>query len=210
MLNTTFMIIDSQYRTQAITPVAYLEMLESYANEGRSSGPNQSEAYVHYSKLNAQRSRRLMKTAQLTIQITQLLDKIKSPQNWFVLTESWCGDAANSLPFFFKMAEYNPLISIHVLLRDEHPALMDQFLTNGGRSIPKVIATDDQLRYLADWGPRPATAQKIYLDWKNSEDKVPYDQVQITLQKWYHEDKGETLQKEWKALLARAVTSFVH
>ena len=66
---------------------------------------------------------------------------------------------------------------------------MDQYLTNGGRSVPKVIATDQAGNHLGDWGPRPLEAQRIYDDWRNSEVRAPYQEIQITLQKWYNQDK---------------------
>ncbi len=191
------MKVDLSYVDKSISSEQYLELMESLVNEEKSTGQNQTEAYPNYTKLNAQRMRRIMKTASLSERTIGLLSDITESQHWFVLTESWCGDAANSIPFFIKMETVNPLIKLHFLLRDENLELMDQYLTNGGRSVPKVIATDQAGNHLGDWGPRPLEAQRIYDDWRNSEVRAPYQEIQITLQKWYNQDKGRSLQYEW-------------
>ena len=181
----------------------YLSMMNHLAEAGKSTGTNQSAAYLHYTKLNAQRMKRLMKTAVLSDPLINQLESIVAPQRWIILTESWCGDAANSIPYFIKMSHIQPQIELQLILRDENPQLMDQFLTNGGRSIPKVIAIDQEGNHLADWGPRPEPAQLIYTEWRNSEIKTPYEEVQISLQKWYNQDKGLTLQAEWSNQLEK-------
>ena len=64
------------------------------------------------------------------------------------------------------MAEVNSNINLQLVLRDENLELMDLFLTNGGRSIPKLIALDKDLNILFTWGPRPQTATNMVLDYK--------------------------------------------
>ena len=50
-----------------------------------------------------------------------------------------CGDAAHVLPVLNKFAENDTTITLSILLRDDNEELMDRFLTNGTRSIPKLI-----------------------------------------------------------------------
>lgn len=115
---------------------------------------------------------------------------------WLLITETWCGDAANSVPVIAKLAELNPAIDLRIVLRDENLELMDQFLTKGGRSIPKLIGLDSGLNVLFDWGPRPEELQKIYWDWRESENKIPYSEFHLVIQKWYNENKARGIQKE--------------
>ena len=191
------MIISPDSFNQGISPEQYLDLLYQYAEEGKSSGRTDNEALIHYTKLNAQRTRRWQKTLKLQDTTIEKLAEIKESTTWVILTETWCGDAANSLPVIFKMAEVNPLISTKILFRDDNPELMDKFLTKGGRSIPKLISLDTENRVIYDWGPRPEAAQLMYWEWKSRPNGTKYDEFQVTLQKWYNEDKGETLQEEW-------------
>lgn len=174
----------------------YMELFNSHVENGSSSGPNQSEAYVHYTKLNLSRSKRVKKTFQLLGSLEKTIKEIQSPQTWLIITETWCGDAANSVPVLEEIAKLSPFINTHYVLRDEHTDLMDQFLTKGGRSIPKLIILDGDLNVLGDWGPRPKPAQKMYQDWRANPNQTAYDVIQVELQKWYNSDKGQTLQKE--------------
>uniref|UniRef100_UPI004047FBB8 thioredoxin family protein n=1 Tax=Roseivirga sp. TaxID=1964215 RepID=UPI004047FBB8 len=105
-----------------------------------------------------------------------------------------CGDAAQNLPFIHKMAEINPKIEIRVILRDEHPEVMNEFLTDGGKSIPKVIGLDpESLTVLGDWGPRPAVIQAEFLENRQTQAKSSSEFTEH-LHFWYAKDKGITLQ----------------
>jgi len=126
--------------------------------------------------------------------------QISSPTTWLVITEGWCGDAAQNLPFLNKMAELNPNITLKLVLRDEHPELMDEFLTNGGRSIPKVIGLDESLNVLGSWGPKPIPMQKEFLENKVSQERTGKEFTEY-LHLWYAKDKGLTLQNEILAIL---------
>ncbi|MEO9869888.1 thioredoxin family protein [Ekhidna sp.] len=186
--------IVSEALNNSFSAEEYQVMLANYAVEGKTSG-EQKEDLIYYTKLNAQRSKRIGKTAVL---IPDLVDKIKSlpKQTWLLITETWCGDAANSVPLLAKLAELNPKIELRIVLRDENLELMDQFLTKGGRSIPKLIALDEELNVLFDWGPRPKEAQELYWSWREREDREPYKEFQVVLQKWYNDNKLEAIQEE--------------
>src|SRR6056300_75582 len=143
---------------------AYKDLVKTLLLEGKSTGPNQSEDLTNYSLLNDKRMKRLDKTIKTLDDTKQFLKTIKSPQTWLVLTEGWCGDAAQNLPVIHRMAEVNSNINLQLVLRDENLELMDLFLTNRGRSIPKLIALDKDLNILFTWGPRPQTATNMVLD----------------------------------------------
>lgn len=180
----------------SLSSTEYYELLQKYAVEEKTTGPAQSEDLIYYTKLNAQRSKRISKTVQLNEQLSAQLNSVSEKQTWILITESWCGDAANSVPVLSKLAEGNTSIDLRIVLRDSNPNLMDEFLTSGGKSIPKLIVVNEALEVLYTWGPRPQEAQKLYDEWRFSEDKVPYKEFQVDLQKWYNADKGQSLQEE--------------
>lgn len=111
-----------------------------------------------------------------------------------VLAEGWCGDASNTVPVLARLADEVPGIELRLLRRDEHPAVMDRYLTNGARSIPIVIALDEQYRELGHWGPRPAALQRWVLEQRAA--GVPKEQLYPEIRKWYARDRGESTLRE--------------
>jgi len=192
--------INSELLDSAFTYEAYRTFLDELLAEGKTTGPNQSESMINYATLNQRRMRKWDKIGKLTPELTTRLLQVSSPTTWLVITEGWCGDAAQNLPFLNKMAELNPNITLKLVLRDEHPELMDEFLTNGGRSIPKVIGLDESLNVLGSWGPKPIPMQKEFLENKVSQERTGKEFTEY-LHLWYAKDKGLTLQNEILAIL---------
>lgn len=154
-----------------------------------------TEFYLHYTKLNLSRTSRVEKKVLLADGILTELAKISQPQIWVILVESWCGDVPHNLPIIQKMTEFQPLIKLQILLRDENPNVMDKYLTNGGRSIPKLIAFNEDLsQELFTWGPRPEALQAEIDTWKAAGTLFP--EIAEKSQQWYNQDKGQQLQKE--------------
>jgi len=172
----------------------YLEFVKDLVEQGKTTGPNQSEAMLDYTKMSLQRMKRWNKTGKLLPEMESAISKIDKPQKWVLITEAWCGDAAHAYQFIKKMAEFNENISFEWKLRDENLELIDQYLTNGGRSIPKLITFDEKGDELYNWGPRPAYIQEAYLKMKS--DGLPFEESSVELQKMYNADKGETMQRE--------------
>lgn len=179
----------------------YLTLVENLLAQNKTTGTNHSEAMIHYTRLNLQRMQRWLKMADMTLETIQEIARIESKQHWLILTEAWCGDAAHSMGIIYKMTALNPLIQFEWKLRDENLALMDQYLTNGGRAIPKLIVYDENGKELFNWGPRPAHIQAEFLRLR-SEGKS-HDDISLVIQKMYNDDKGITVQKEICALLQR-------
>lgn len=180
----------------------YRELVENLLKEGKTTGENHSESMLHYTKMNVHRMKRLDNRTELSDEVRNRLENVERSMIWLVLTEAWCGDAAQSLPIIQKMAEAGRKIQSRYVLRDQNPDLMDQFLTNGrSRSIPKVIALDMRtLEVLGTWGPRPDTAQELIENLKTRED-MPKQAAAERLHKWYANDKTESVQKEFLRLL---------
>jgi hypothetical protein len=185
---------------KAISYTSYRKLISDLIASGKSSGPIQSEDLLNYSKLNDRRMTRLDKTIQLSQETLLGLKKIDKPITCLVLTEGWCGDAAQTLPVISKIADESDLITLKIIFRDEHEQLMSQFLTNGGKSIPKLLVLNSENKVLNTWGPRPNTATKMVQDYKNK-----YWQLDAAfkqqLQVWYNKDKGVNIQEDMLGLL---------
>lgn len=178
----------------------YMLLMEQVVRENRTTGPKQSDEMNYYTKLNLARMQRLNKTVVLTEEFKAAVAGLTIPQNWYVLTEAWCGDAAQSLPVISAAASLNPAINLQLLLRDENPDLMDAYLTNGGRSIPKLIAVDSGFNEVFNWGPRPAGAQTLLHEYKANPVKS-YKEFSEDIQRWYIADKSLSVQRELQVLL---------
>jgi len=168
--------------------------------DGLSTGATQSEDLTHYTTLNEVRMNRLDKTIKLPEDIKNRLANLKKEHVLLVISEGWCGDAAQILPIINKMAEASDKLSIEVVLRDENADLMDAYLTNGARSIPKMVLLDDALNARASWGPRPQGGAQLIRDYKEKFGAID-QQVKTDLQKWYLQDKGYSTMEEITLLL---------
>jgi hypothetical protein len=186
---------------QAMSYEGYRNLVKGLAESENTTG-EKTEAYVGYTLLNNKRMKRWDKTLKLPDEQVQTIKAYNRKVIWLVLTESWCGDAAPTLPVMNKIASLNQGIEFWILLRDEQPELMDHFLTNGARSIPKLIMLDpNTLDIIADWGPRPGTAAKMVRDYKKEHGKLTAE-FREDLQNWYNRDKGQETLKELINLLA--------
>jgi|688.fasta_scaffold01776_29 hypothetical protein len=144
----------------------------------------------HYAHLNHARMNRLDKTIALDDHSIKILNNLKIKYVWILITEGWCGDAAQIAPVISKLADFSDHIDLKIVLRDQHLDLMDQFLTNGARAIPKlIILNESQIDIIATWGARPSEAQKLISDYK-VEHGVIDNHIKTELQKWYLKDKG--------------------
>jgi hypothetical protein len=174
----------------------YRKKVTELIAEGKSTGHEQSDDLLHYSELNEARMNRLEKTIAIVDEVKAKLENLDKKYIWLVLAEGWCGDAAQILPVIHKMAETTNKVELKIALRDDNDALMQHFLTNGGKAIPKLIVLDAETsEVIADWGPRPHGAKQLILEYK-AEHGVVDETAKIELQKWYLHDKGISIQQE--------------
>lgn len=186
---------------KAMSYMAYRSLVEQLAKDGKSTGPNQTEALTNYTQLNDRRMKRWDKTLKFSEEAIEQISEFDTQTTWLVLTESWCGDASPSLPVMHKIAKLNPNITLKIILRDENVDLMNRFLTNGGMSIPKLIAFDTHTQEVtADWGPRSSAATKLVEDYKTEHGTLTAEFKQ-DLQVWYNKDKGQSVRADLIALL---------
>jgi len=203
-------IIDNAY-----TYETYRQLIDQEFSENKTTGPDHSEEMLNYTSLNISRMKRLDRKNRLTEGTKAILKTIQRPLTWLVITEGWCGDAAQIIPTLNHMAKENEHISLHFILRDKNLPVMDAFLTNGARSIPIVIILDsNSLEVLGSWGPRPSEVQKMVMDAKNkvkaTEDLALQKQLNDTaaqqLHLWYARNKTMDIQREFSS----ALQNFLH
>ena len=186
--------------TKAISYNDYRSLVSNLLENGKSTGQEQSDFLLNYSMLNDRRMKRLDKTIKLSEETINTAKNKDSKITWLVLTEGWCGDAAQTLPIINKIANESEQIDLKIVLRDENEELMNEFLTNGGKSIPKLIALDKNNEVINSWGPRPTIATKMVQDYKEKHGKLDADFKQ-DLQVWYNKDKGANTQKDMLDLI---------
>lgn len=175
----------------------YRKLIADLLTEGKSTGPEQSEDLTHYSKLNDTRMNRLDKTIKLSEDVRSKMELLQKEYIWLVISEGWCGDAAQILPVINLMATASKgKIDLKIILRDENEDLMNLFLTNGGKAIPKLIIIDQETtEVLVHWGPRPEGATALIEGYKK-EFGVLDETLKTNLQLWYLHDKGQSIQNE--------------
>lgn len=194
-------VITPAHLAKAYSYAQYQQLIEGLLAQEKTTGPKQTPDLVHYTKLNMRRMYRWDKTAILNEELIDLLTSLSEPWTWVVLTEGWCGDAAQNLPVISKMANLSHNITLKLLLRDENLDVMDQYLTHGGRSIPKLICLKTRtLEELGTWGPRPEVAQQLVMAYKQNP-QVSFEEFAETLHAWYAKDKTQHLQMEFTHLL---------
>ncbi len=166
--------------------VTFSEYMEAWPQAIKESKDTELGDYV---KINYSRSNRWIKRKPWRKMADwQRLPGTGINEEWLILTEYWCGDAAHILPVLEDVAAACG-VQPRYILRDEHPNVMDAFLTNGARSIPKLIRlTVDSFEVVDVWGPRPQPAQNAYEQLKQTTSDI--SMILEEMQKWYNENKG--------------------
>jgi thiol-disulfide isomerase/thioredoxin len=179
----------------------YRALVKQLVEDNSTTGNDKSQAMIDYTMLNDRRMKRWDKTVKITEEAQKGISEFNGNVTWLVLTESWCGDAAHIIPVLNKIAELNDSIDLKLVIRDENDALMNQFLTNGGQAIPKLIMIDnDSGNVLSSYGPRPYKVAKIVQDYKKEFGKLS-PEFKEDLQRWYNKDKGQSVIEDLTGIL---------
>lgn len=174
----------------------YRTIVTEVLSQGKTTGDVQSEDLVHYTQLNEARMNRLDKKLSITEKNIQKLLSLKNEYTWLVISEGWCGDAAQILPVLNKLSSFSQHVELRIVFRDENEALMNLFLSNGNRAIPKLIVIDKETdEVLGNWGPRPKGAANLITSYKQQYGVVD-ETAKTELQLWYLHDKGVSTQNE--------------
>src|SRR5690606_26280747 len=179
----------------------YRLLIEKLVEEKSTTGKEKTQENITFTLLNNQRMKRWDKTIKATDAVKEKIQVFNQSTTWLVITESWCGDAAHVLPVINTVATLNKNIALRIVLRDENAELMDAFLTEGARSIPKLIMIDNATgEVIQTYGPRPSTATKMVNAYKAKHGKLT-PEFKEELQHWYNKNKGQDIIADLVSLL---------
>lgn len=186
---------------EGLTYTHYNTLVSELLAAGKTTGPDNDEAMLHYTKMNLQRMHRVDKTAVLSEELLDSLKSITGNYRFLVISEGWCGDAAQIVPVINKIVSAAPdHLALRLVLRDKNIPLIDAHLTNGGRAIPVLLILDEKGDLvLPKWGPRPAVLQEVMVEWKKEGVEMP--ELAEKLHGWYAKDRTKATQAELNKLL---------
>ena len=187
------------FNEQGMDYQTYRALVDQLLLEGKST--SEASYDLHYTKMNVQRMNRVDKTVSLTDDLISTINQLKDNYKFLVITEGWCGDAAQIIPVFNKIATASlGRIDLKFVLRDKNLSLIDAHLTNGGRAIPVLIVLNESAdQVLATWAPRPQVLQDLLKEWKKETTEMPI--LAEKLHGWYAKDKTQSTQEELNDLL---------
>ena len=175
---------------------SYISLFESIVSKENTNPPYDNEFYHNYTSLNQSRQNRWLKRGSISEELKAQIESISEAQEWILITEPWCGDAAHLAPFIYLASELNDKIDLKINLRDGEDSLIQDYLTNGkSMSIPILVVRDKDGTDLFSWGPRPKDAQAILTRQKEETDKTE-EEKKIEFQAWYNKNKGVDVQNE--------------
>jgi hypothetical protein len=177
---------------KAMSYQEYRNLISDLVEKKSTTGNEKTEGLANYTLLNNKRMNRWDKTLKVTEKDKKTIESFNRKVTWLVISESWCGDAAHIMPVIHKIAELNSNIDYKIVLRDDNEVLMHQFLTNGGKSIPKLIMIDNETdNILSTFGPRPTVATQMVNTYKAEHGQLS-PTFKEELQHWYNKDKGQS------------------
>ncbi len=172
--------------------VGYEQYKIQMAEDLHSNSDAQLKEYI---KLNTQRMQRVEKTYTVSDSLKHLLNQLTEKVNWLLIAEHWCGDVAQTISAMNKIAEEsNGKITFKIVYRDQNTELMDAFLTNNARSIPKLLQLDNDYELTGQWGPRSVEAQELVVRLKSNPETA--ETYASALHLWYAEDKQKKLERD--------------
>jgi hypothetical protein len=179
--------------------IEYFRSIEELVLTQTTSGHEVTTERVEYTKLNLHRMKRLN---DAKFENTSIL--LTAPIAAAIITEAWCGDSAQNIPWlehFFNSC--SPKITSKYFYRDEHPELMNQFLTNGSRSIPKCIFYNQQSgEVLGTWGPRPEEIKNWLAQLRTENPDMPKHDWEIELHKYYTKNNGAAITSDLNEIIS--------
>jgi len=187
------------FNEQGMDYLTYRALVDQLLLEGKATGDVTYD--LHYTKMNVQRMNRVDKTASLTADLTATINQLDENYKFLVITEGWCGDAAQIVPVINKIATASlGRIDLKFVLRDKNLPLIDAHLTNGGRAIPVLIILNEAAdQVLATWAPRPQVLQELLKEWRKETTEMPI--LAEKLHGWYAKDKTLSTQAELNEVL---------
>lgn len=170
---------------KAISFEQYLKDIETEILSGN------NPEFKPYYELNKKRIDRILNTYKAKEEQVTRFEDLNFSGKLLVITEGWCGDAAQSVPVIYRF--FNKHLEIKMVHRDENEGLMNQYLTNGSKSIPIVLILNKNNEVVAHWGPRPEFGNELFHQFKTDETTYPKEKFMEDMQMAYNKDKGVSI-----------------
>lgn len=176
---------------------SFLKLCEDLLAEGKTTSQSEHAVYIQYARKNLEKMHYWNALDLVPASFQNALQTLPS-QTWFLITEGWCGDSASILPLIFQMTQYAPNVDLRIILRDTYPEAIEAYLTNGSKSIPKLIVEQGGVEK-GIWGPRPKSCQILYNKLKDAD--TPFATLEPQIFDWYKNNKGQEIFDELKKIL---------
>ncbi len=184
------------YWNSAISFDEYIQI----TNERLENPADQNEIeYKPYYELGLQRMNRTLKKLVIDEEQVNELKSKNFDGKILIISEAWCGDASATVPALVNFFEGHN--EVKIFLRDSDSSLIEQFLTNGTQSIPKVIILDKEFKVKNSWGPRPKFGHDLLLKYKADPENYTKDMFYNDLQIYYSRNRGKDAIQEILELL---------
>ncbi len=194
---------DDRRPHEGLTYDAYKDAWQEKLRRSMAELSSDERRYQHYARYNWERAEAVEEQYTASEELKEIMAAIDTPHLWMVLTDDWCGDSAFSLPVIARAASLSDHVTLRILRRDDNLDIMDQYLTNGSRSIPKLVAFTEDGEEIFDWGPRPAAAaalrENLIAEGAEGRDVVE------PLIAWYEEGGYQDVEEELLTLLKASV-----
>lgn len=189
----------SDYEKYIQEGIGYQQYWKNMAEDLALNTDPKTREYIH---LNQRRMHRVEKTYAPGAALLERLKNLRHKTWWLVLTEHWCGDASQVLPVLNHIAGLsNGKIELRLVYRDQHPELMNAWLTEGARAIPKLLQLDMHFNIIGFWGPRPKEAQALVKQLRSDPATATGYGEQLHL--WYAKNRQQALETDISQLLYR-------
>ncbi len=175
-----------KYWQKSITFDEYLKITE----ERFHNNPDKNDDHQEYYELGLQRMHRTLKTYKVDEAQLQNLKNKNFKGKILIISEPWCGDASATVPAVSKFFEAAG-IEAKIFLRDSDTSLIDQFLTDGTQSIPKVLILNEDFSVKNVWGPRPKHGLELLKKFKENPESYPREEFYNDLQVYYAKNRGK-------------------
>lgn len=173
-----------KYWENAVSFEAYMAVAKD-----RVENPVDGDDKNEYYELGLQRMDRTLKTFKVN---PDTLEKLKAKNfagKILIISEPWCGDASATVPAVSKFFEAAGS-EVKIFLRDSDTTLIDQYLTDGTQSIPKVLILNEDFTVKDVWGPRPKFGTQLLKKFKADEVAYPREEFYNDLQVYYAKNRG--------------------
>ena len=180
-----------KYWDEAISFKEYLNIAHQRYNNPET---DKDVEFKPYYELGIHRMERMLKKYTNDDEQLKLLEAKNFGGKILIISEAWCGDASATVPVLSKFFEGKN--EVKIFLRDEDTSLIDQFLTNGTQSIPKVLILNENFEVINSWGPRPKYGLELLTKYKNDPENYTKDQFYNDLQLYYSRNRGKDVIQE--------------